>query len=63
VVPENVLKRVDPTHVGAMFVPIPVRIIVDTAGRVKHVRVIHATPSSAGASRRLCASGHSSLVN
>jgi outer membrane biosynthesis protein TonB len=26
-----------------MFVPIPVRIIVGTAGRVKHVHVIHAS--------------------
>jgi hypothetical protein len=32
---------------GAMFAPIPVRIVVDTASRVKHVHVIRA-----GAQRR-----------
>jgi hypothetical protein len=41
-VPENALRRVEPCPVGAIFVPIPVRIIVVTAGRVKHAHVIHA---------------------
>jgi len=43
-VPENLLQRVEPTPVGPKFMPIPVRIIVDTEGSVKHVHVIRATP-------------------
>jgi Gram-negative bacterial TonB protein C-terminal len=43
-VPENVLQRVEPTPVGPKFMPIPVRIIVDTEGSVKHIHVIRATP-------------------
>jgi len=43
-VPENLLQRVEPTPVGPKFMPIPVRIIVDTEGGVKHVHVIRATP-------------------
>jgi len=43
-VPENVLQRVEPAPVGPKFMPIPVRIIVDTEGGVKQVHVIRATP-------------------
>src|SRR5260370_1022979 len=43
-VPENLLQRVEPTPVGPKFMPIPVRIIVDTEGSVKHIHVIRATP-------------------
>jgi hypothetical protein len=42
-VPDNLLKRVEPVPVGAKFVPIPVRIIIDTAGGVRHVHVIRAS--------------------
>jgi hypothetical protein len=42
-VPDNLVKRVEPVPVGARFVLIPVRIIVDTAGAVKHIHVIHAS--------------------
>jgi hypothetical protein len=42
-VPENLLQRVEPTPVGPKFMPIPVRIIVDSEGSVKHVHVIRAT--------------------
>ena len=42
-VPENLLRRVEPVAVGPRFMPIPVRIIIDTQGSVKHVHVIHAT--------------------
>jgi hypothetical protein len=42
-VPENVLQRVEPVPVGPKFVPIPVRVIVDTKGGVKHIHVIRAT--------------------
>jgi Gram-negative bacterial TonB protein C-terminal len=43
-VPENLLQRVEPNPVGPKFMPIPVRIIVDTEGSVKHIHVIRATP-------------------
>lgn len=41
--PDNVLRRVEPVPIGAMFVPIPVRIIIDGVGRVKHIHVIRAS--------------------
>src|SRR6266478_8916476 len=43
VVPESLLQRVEPIPVGPKFLPIPVRIIVDTEGSVKHIHVIRAT--------------------
>jgi hypothetical protein len=42
-VPENLVQRVEPVPVGPKFMPIPVRIIVDTDGGVKHIHVIRAT--------------------
>jgi hypothetical protein len=42
-VPENLLQRVEPVSVGPKFTSIPVRIIIGTAGRVKHIHVIRAT--------------------
>jgi hypothetical protein len=42
-VPENLLQRVEPTPVGAKFTSIPVRIMIDTEGGVKHIHVIRAT--------------------
>jgi hypothetical protein len=42
-VPENLLRRVEPVSVGPKFISIPVRVIVDTEGAVKHVHVIRAT--------------------
>lgn len=41
--PENLLRRVEPVPVGPKFMSIPVRIIVDAQGEVKHVHVIRAT--------------------
>jgi hypothetical protein len=41
-VPDNLVKKVEPVPAGARFVPIPVRIIIDTAGAVKHIHVIRA---------------------
>jgi hypothetical protein len=38
--PDNVVKRVEPVPAGARFVPIPVRIVVDAAGAMKHIHVI-----------------------
>jgi len=42
-VPENLSRRVEPVPVGAKFTPIPVRIIVDTEGGVRHIHVIRST--------------------
>jgi hypothetical protein len=42
-VPESLLQRVEPIPAGPKFLPIPVRIIVDTEGSVKHIHVIRAT--------------------
>jgi hypothetical protein len=42
-VPENLLRRVEPAPVGAKFTPIPVRIIIDAEGGVRHIHVIRAT--------------------
>lgn len=40
--PSNVLQRVDPVLADRKFNPIPVRIIIDKYGKVKHVHVISA---------------------
>jgi hypothetical protein len=42
-VAENILLRVEPAAVGPKFRPIPVRIVIDSEGSVKHVHVIHAS--------------------
>ena len=42
-VPENLVRRIEPVPVGPKFMPIPVRVIVDTEGGVKHIHVIRAT--------------------
>jgi hypothetical protein len=42
-VAENVLRRVEPVPVGPKFTSIPVRIIIDGNGNVKHAHVIHAS--------------------
>lgn len=40
---EHLVRKVDPTAAGPTFVPIPVRIVIDADGSVKHVHVIRAT--------------------
>jgi hypothetical protein len=40
-VAENILQRVEPAVVGPRFTSIPVRIVIDQDGGVKHVHVIH----------------------
>jgi hypothetical protein len=40
-VAENLLRRVEPAPVGPKFTSIPVRIVIDSEGSVKHVHVIH----------------------
>jgi hypothetical protein len=45
--PENVLARVDPEIKDRKFNEIPVRIIIDKKGRVKHIHFISAFPDQA----------------
>jgi hypothetical protein len=42
-VTENLLHRIEPAEVGPRFRPIPVRIVIDSEGNVKHIHVIHAS--------------------
>jgi hypothetical protein len=42
-VAENLLRRVEPAAVDPKFRSIPVRIVIDSDGSVKHVHVIHAS--------------------
>jgi hypothetical protein len=42
-VADNLLQRVEPAAAGPRFEPIPVRIVIDGDGNVKHTHVIHAT--------------------
>ncbi|HEX4605913.1 MAG TPA: energy transducer TonB, partial [Candidatus Angelobacter sp.] len=44
---DNVLLKVDPVLTDRKFNPIPVRIIIDRYGKVKHVHVISAFPEQA----------------
>jgi hypothetical protein len=46
---DNVLQRVDPVMTDRKFNPIPVRIVIDRYGKVKHVHVISAFPDQAKA--------------
>jgi hypothetical protein len=46
---ENVLTRVDPVFTDSKFNPIPVRIIIDKKGRVKHIHFLSAFPDQAKA--------------
>lgn len=42
-VADNLLQRVEPDAVGPKFTSIPVRIVIDSEGSVKHIHVIHAS--------------------
>ena len=42
-VADNLLQRVEPVAAGSRFTSIPVRIVIDGDGNVKHTHVIHAT--------------------
>jgi hypothetical protein len=46
---DNVIARVDPAFTEHRFNPIPVRIIIDKQGRVKHIHLISAFPDQAKA--------------
>jgi hypothetical protein len=42
--PETILRRVEPVSVGPQFLKIPVRVIIGTDGKAKHIHVIRAFP-------------------
>jgi hypothetical protein len=46
---ENVLEKVDPLFTERRFNPVPVRIIIDKEGKVKHVHFLSAFPEQAKA--------------
>jgi hypothetical protein len=46
---ENVLNRVDPVFTEARANPVPVRIIIDRNGKVKHIHLLSAFPEQAKA--------------
>ena len=46
---KNVITRVDPVFTEAKFNPVPVRIIIDKQGRVKHIHYLSAFESQAKA--------------
>jgi len=46
---ENVIARVDPVFTEHRFNPVPVRIIIDKEGKVKHIHFISAFPDQAKA--------------
>jgi len=45
----NLLKRVEPVFHERTFNPVPVRIIIDKTGKVKHIHFLSAFPSQANA--------------
>lgn len=45
--PETVLEREDPVFSASRFNPVPVRIIIDAEGRVKHIHFLSAFPDQA----------------
>jgi len=46
---DNVLERVDPLFAERRFNPVPVRIIIDKKGKVKHIHFLSAFPDEAKA--------------
>jgi hypothetical protein len=46
---ENILERVDPLFTERRFNPVPVRIIIDREGKVKHIHFLSAFPEQAKA--------------
>ncbi len=46
---ENVIARVDPVFTEHRFNPVPVRIIIDKDGKIKHIHLISAFPDQAKA--------------
>jgi hypothetical protein len=46
---ENAIERVDPVFTERKFNPVPVRIIIDKEGKVKHIHFLSAFPDQAKA--------------
>ena len=46
---ENVIERVDPILTERRFNPVPVRIVIDKEGKVKHIHFLSAFPEQAAA--------------
>jgi hypothetical protein len=46
---ENIMERVDPVFTERRFNPVPVRIIIDKEGKVKHIHFLSAFPEQAKA--------------
>ena len=47
--PENIVEQVDPVFTERRFNPIPVRVIIDKEGKVKHIHYLSAFPDQAQA--------------
>jgi hypothetical protein len=47
--PENILERVDPILTERRFNPIPVRVIIDRTGGIKHIHILSAFPEQSKA--------------
>jgi hypothetical protein len=43
-IPENIIEREDPIFAEPRFNPVPVRIVIDREGRVKHIHFLSAFP-------------------
>jgi len=48
-IPENIVERVDPILTDRRFNPIPVRVIIDEEGRIKHIHFLSAFPEQSKA--------------
>ena len=46
---ENIIERIDPVFTERRFNPVPVRIIIDKEGKVKHIHLLSAFPDQARA--------------
>jgi hypothetical protein len=46
---ENLITRVDPVFTERRFNPVPVRIIIDREGKIKHIHFLSAFPDQAKA--------------
>ena len=46
---ENVIERVDPVFTEHRTNPVPIRVIIDKEGRVKHIHFLSAFPDQAKA--------------
>jgi hypothetical protein len=44
---ENIISRVDPVFTDRRFNPVPVRVIIDRSGKVKHIHFLSAFPDQA----------------